>query len=42
VPALRVLQQLGFTYLSPEECAVERKGRMGRVLLEDVLASQLV
>jgi len=28
VPALRVLQQLGFTYLSPEECAVERKGRM--------------
>ena len=41
VPALRVLQQLGFTYLSPEECAVERKGRMGRVLLEDVLASQL-
>ena len=41
VPALRVLQQLGFTYLSPEECAVERKGRMGRVLLEDVLATQL-
>lgn len=41
VPALRVLQQLGFIYLSPEECAVERKGRMGRVLLEDVLATQL-
>lgn len=41
VPALRLLQQLGFTYLSPEECAVERKGRMGRVLLEEVLATQL-
>jgi type I restriction enzyme R subunit len=41
IPALRFLQQLGFSYLSPEESAVERKGRLGRVLLEDVLASQL-
>jgi len=41
IPALRVLQQLGFTYLSPEECAVERNGRLGRVILEKVLAAQL-
>ena len=26
IPALRTLQQLGYSYLSPEECAVERKG----------------
>ncbi len=41
IPALRTLQQLGYAYLTPEECAVERKGRFGRVLLENVLASQL-
>jgi len=41
IPALRLLQQLGYSYLSPEEVAVERKGRLGRVLLEDVLISQL-
>jgi hypothetical protein len=41
IPALRTLQQLGFTYLSPEECAVKRHGRLGRVILEKVLAGQL-
>jgi len=41
IPALRLLQQLGFSYLSSEEAAVERKGRLGRVLLEDVLTTQL-
>jgi type I restriction enzyme R subunit len=41
IPALRLLQQLGYTYLTPEECAVERKGRFGRVILENVLAGQL-
>ena len=41
IPALRFLQQLGYSYLSPEEVAVERKGRLGRVLLEDILAAQL-
>ncbi|MBL9153303.1 MAG: type I restriction endonuclease subunit R [Verrucomicrobiales bacterium] len=41
LPALRTLQQLGYGYLTPEDCAVERRGRMGRVLLEDILAKQL-
>ena len=41
IPALRLLQQLGYTYLSPEEVAVERRGKRRHVLLEDVLATQL-
>ncbi len=41
IPALRFLQQLGYSYLSPEEVAVERKGKFGKVLLEGVLAHQL-
>ena len=41
VPALQVLQQLGYVYLAPEQVAVERRGRLGHVLLEDILASQL-
>ncbi|MCF7689086.1 MAG: type I restriction endonuclease subunit R [Cephaloticoccus sp.] len=41
IPAIQLLQQLGFAYLSPEEVAVERRGKLGNVLLEDVLAKQL-
>ncbi len=41
IPAIRLLQQLGYTYLSPEEVAVERRGKFRNVLLEDVLARQL-
>ncbi|WP_035616165.1 type I restriction endonuclease subunit R [Haloferula sp. BvORR071] len=41
IPALRFLQQLGYGYLSTEEVAVERRGKLGRVLLEDTLARQL-
>ncbi len=41
IPALRLLQQLGYSYLSPEEIAVQRKGRGSRVLLEGILAQQL-
>jgi type I restriction enzyme R subunit len=41
IPALQLLQQLGFAYLSPEEVAVERRGKLGHVLLENVLAAQL-
>jgi len=41
IPAIRLLQQLGYTYLSPEEVAVERRGRLRHVLLETVLAGQL-
>ena len=41
IPALRLLQQLGYTYLTPEEVAVERRGKLRHVLLEKVLAGQL-
>jgi len=36
-----LLQQLGFAYLSPEEVAVERRGKLGHVLLENILSAQL-
>jgi type I restriction enzyme, R subunit len=41
IPAVQLLQQMGFAYLSPEEVAVERRGKLGNVLLENVLAAQL-
>jgi type I restriction enzyme R subunit len=41
IPAIQLLQQLGYAYLSPEEVAVERRGKLGHVLLENVLATQL-
>ena len=41
LPAIRLLQQLGFTYLSPEEVYAERRTKLRYVLLEDILAKQL-
>ncbi|MFH0908789.1 MAG: HsdR family type I site-specific deoxyribonuclease [bacterium] len=41
IPAIRLLQQLGYSYLSPEEVYAERGTKLGRVLLEGVLAKQL-
>src|ERR1039458_697896 len=41
VPALQLLQNLGYTYLRPQEVFLERKGKLGNVLLEGVLAAQL-
>lgn len=41
IPAVRLLQQLGYAYLSPEEVAVQRRGRFRRVILEDILKEQL-
>lgn len=41
IPAIRTLQQLGYAYLSPEEVAVERRGKFRHALLEGILAAQL-
>jgi len=41
IPAVQFLQQLGFAYLATEEVAVERRGKLGHVLLEGTLAAQL-
>jgi len=41
VPALLLLQKLGYRYLNPAEAVAARGGRLGAVLLEKVLAEQL-
>jgi type I restriction enzyme, R subunit len=41
IPAIQLLQQLGYSYLAPEEVALERHGKTSRVILEGTLAMQL-
>lgn len=41
IPALQLLQKLGYTYLSPEEADQLRGGKTSNALLEDILRSQL-
>jgi type I restriction enzyme R subunit len=41
VPALQLLQNLGYTYLRPQEVYLERKGKLSNVVLETILAQQL-
>jgi type I restriction enzyme, R subunit len=41
IPALQLLQKLGYTYLSPEEAEKFRGGKTSNVLLEDILRKQL-
>ena len=39
-PALELLQSMGYTYISPEDCAKQRGSRY-HVLLKDILRGQL-
>ena len=41
IPALQLLQKLGYTYLSPTEVEHLRGGKTSNVLLEDILRKQL-
>lgn len=41
IPALQLLQNLGWTYLEPEEALSFRKGSIRNVLLEEILEPQL-
>ncbi len=41
IPALQLLQNLGYTYLSPEEALELRGGKTTAVLLESILKTQL-
>jgi type I restriction enzyme, R subunit len=41
IPALQLLQNVGYTYLRPAEVYLERKGRLSDVLLEGILEKQL-
>lgn len=41
VPALRLLQQMGYTYLPPEDVARQRGGSLSSVVLDEILTEQL-
>ena len=41
IPALQLLQALGYKYLTPDEAVEARGGRLGNVLLEGILTEQL-
>lgn len=41
IPALQVLVNLGYTYLTPEQALAARGGKLGQVLLEEVLRERL-
>lgn len=41
IPALQLLQNMGYDYLRPQEVFLERKGKLSNLLLEDVLEKQL-
>lgn len=41
IPALQLLQQLGWKYLSPDEAVAARGGRLSGVLLDTILVQQL-
>lgn len=41
IPALQLLQNMGYAYLRPQEVFLERKGRLSNFLLEGVLEKQL-
>jgi type I restriction enzyme R subunit len=41
IPALQLLQKLGYTYLTPDEADKLRAGKKSNVLLEDILRTQL-
>ena len=41
IPALQLLMQLGYQYLPPKQILSERQGKLGNVLLENILHRQL-
>ncbi len=41
IPALQLLQNLGYVFLRPQDAHLERKGKLSNVLLEGVLDGQL-
>lgn len=41
IPALQMLQKLGYTFLSQEEALEMRSNKTGNVILEKILSNQL-
>lgn len=42
IPALQLLQNLGYIYLTPDEVLKERQDKLSNVILEDILEQQLM
>jgi type I restriction enzyme, R subunit len=41
IPALALLQNMGYTYITPAEALAHRQGKRSKVVLEDILTAQL-
>jgi type I restriction enzyme, R subunit len=41
IPALALLQNIGYTYITPAEALAHRQGKRSKVVLEDILTAQL-
>jgi type I restriction enzyme, R subunit len=41
IPALALLQNMGYTYIMPAEALAHRQGKRSKVVLEDILTAQL-
>jgi type I restriction enzyme, R subunit len=41
IPALALLQNMGYTYITPAEALAHRQGKRAKVVLEDILTAQL-
>ena len=41
IPALALLQNIGYTYITPSEAIAHRQGKRSKVVLEDILTAQL-
>jgi type I restriction enzyme, R subunit len=41
IPALALLQNIGYTYITPAEALAYRQGKRSKVVLEDILTAQL-
>jgi type I restriction enzyme, R subunit len=41
IPALALLQNIGYTYITPAEALAYRQGKRSKVVLEDILTTQL-
>jgi type I restriction enzyme, R subunit len=41
IPALALLQNMGYTYITPAEALAYRQGKRSKVVLEDILTAQL-
>jgi type I restriction enzyme, R subunit len=41
IPALALLQNMGYTYITPAEALAHRQGKRSKIILEDILTAQL-